>query len=236
MAKARNEAEGCKAWHDDDHGEEQLAEACPERDLPGGRFRAGGEGALHEDEVGTPVAEAENEAEPEDDADDVEWCGLRREGRAGPQMPAGDLGRSGWDNARAETVDGERDEAGQHEGQLEYFVIDRCPDAAEEDVDQHDSCGEENAGGEAEAHDDQQDLSHGIQGNAGEQEHHDRQHAGVEEAEGRARSAVRGIRGRCGCRCGDRWASSRARGRSSRGWRRSSRSRMPARRIARPWR
>ena len=70
--KRGDEAEGCEPRDSDEIGEGEFTEARPKRHLASLAFGACGEGALHKDKVGAPVAEAKNGTESEDDTDDVE--------------------------------------------------------------------------------------------------------------------------------------------------------------------
>ena len=138
----RGHCDGDEAGQDDEEGEEHLGDRGDERDAAGGNFGVGGHGALDDEEVGAPVAEAEDEAEAHGEADPLDAEGVGGGvGHAAPGVGHGG-GKGLLDSLPAAYVakadPDEGGEAGDDEEELQDFVIDGAGEAAEEDVSEDD--------------------------------------------------------------------------------------------------
>jgi hypothetical protein len=138
----RTDGDGDQAGQNYEDGQEHFGQGGDERDLAGGFFRVGGHGALDDEEVCTPVAEAGDEAEAHNQAEpfDSEGVGVGV-GHAAPGVGHGG-GQGLLDAGPATDVleadPDQRKQAGDDEEELEDLVVDGAGEAAEEDVSEHD--------------------------------------------------------------------------------------------------
>ena len=76
VVRLRAHDQGDHARQDHQRREEHLGDGADEGGPPGGRHRVGRHRPLHDEEVGTPIAEREHEAQPHDHAEQVDPHGI----------------------------------------------------------------------------------------------------------------------------------------------------------------
>ena len=206
--------EGEQAGDDDDEGHRHLEGGADDRSHLGGAQVVGAEHALDDEEVGGPVAEADDEAEAEDDAGPVHAHGVVLEvAERGPHVGVvavadvdGDLRlevgpAAGFDEAE----DGDHGGAGPDEDELQHLVDDGRAQAAEHDVERDGAGADPDGEGDVPAEDGLHDHGHGVHVDAAHEDGHEREGDRREQRGRPRRSAGAGSRGRSGSsRCSRR--------------------------------
>ena len=178
---------------DHEKREQQLGKRRDQRGAPRRGHRIRRHGALHDQEIGAPVAEREHEAESHHQPEPLDAYrvvgGVPHErptagvGARGVSVGGGDgrepRAQPGPSAHRAQAEEHKGSEAENDQEELQYFIVDGAGQPAEKDVGQHHPGGHENARVEAPAEEQVEELPHGVQGDAGGEHGHRGERHGV---------------------------------------------------------
>ena len=184
------------ARHDDQEREQHLRNGGDEGHAARGRHRMRGHGALHDQEIGAPVAEGQHEAESHHDPEPLDAHGIGRgvahlapgarpcpRGEAlrrrhvrqpfGESLPAPQI---------LEAEEHQRRETGDDEEELQHLVVDGRGESSEQDIAQHDGRGQPHARVEVPTQEQIQQQSHGVHRDARGENRHGRERDRVQAA------------------------------------------------------